>query len=347
MDVPSQFRTNRFLASIVFMSLLPASFAVAQDPLETPLEQELLTLLSNEVSGQMAFNNLVKLAGAPWMRDHAEFSDTFYEAEQLLNLVHSYGIETVRLDRYPGSGTFSYPTAGEFWIVEPEPRRVAHLQADVALIATGSQSGKVTGELVYLPPMTAEQIEQLNETGAEYAGKVALMWSHPRGDLFESIDALGISAVVSFNSRDRYLDPNEVVYSRGGYQDGVNLHLGMTVSWRQWSELLEDVERGQRTVVRLRAELEDFPNKYETVFAWIPGTEPEAKGVMFTGHLFEGYTKRGTNDNMGGRQFSWRFFARCTVSSSPARSRDLAGPSTSCGPTRSRERTNSSDAIPN
>jgi hypothetical protein len=282
------------------MSLLPASFAVAQDPLETPLEQELLTLLTNEVSGQMAFNNLVKLAGAPWMRDHAEFSDTFYEAEQLLNLVHSYGIETVRLDRYPGSGTFSYPTAGEFWIVEPEPRRVAHLQADVALIATGSQSGKVTGELVYLPPMTAEQIEQLNETGAEYAGKVALMWSHPRGDLFESIDALGISAVVSFNSRDRYLDPNEVVYSRGGYQDGVNLHLGMTVSWRQWSELLEDVERGQRTVVRLRAELEDFPNKYETVFAWIPGTEPEAKGVMFTGHLFEGYTKRGTNDNMGG-----------------------------------------------
>jgi hypothetical protein len=300
MGVRSQPRTTRFLAFVIFAALLPASTAAAQGPLATPLDQELLTLLTNEVSGQIAFNNLVKLAGAPWMRDRAEFSGTLYESEQLLNLVQGYGIETVRLDRYPGSGTFSYPTAGEFWIIEPEPRRVARLGADVALIASGSPSGEVTGELVYVPPMSPEALEQLSETGTDYVGKVALMWSHPRGDLFEAIDALGIRAVISFNARERYLDPDQVVYSRGSYAEGENLRLGMTVSWRQWSELLEDVERGQRTVVSLRAEVEEFPNKYETVFAWIPGTELEAPGVMFTGHLFEGYTKRGTNDNMGG-----------------------------------------------
>ena len=50
----------------------------------------------------------------------------------------------------------------------------------------------------------------------------------------------------------------------------------------------------------MSAQIEEYPNKYETVFAWIPGTEPEAQGVIFTGHLFEGYTKRGANDNMGG-----------------------------------------------
>jgi hypothetical protein len=76
--------------------------------------------------------------------------------------------------------------------------------------------------------------------------------------------------------------------------------MGMTVSWRQWSELLEDVERGQQIVMRLRAVIEEYPNKYETVFAWIPGTEPDSKGIIFTAHLFEGYTKRGANDNMGG-----------------------------------------------
>jgi len=285
--------------SIVTSLLLP-SLAAAQDPLETPLEAELLTLLTNEISGQMAFNNLVKLAGAPWIRDPAEFTDTFYEAQQLYDLVRNYGIETVRLDRYPGPGTFSYPTAGEFWIVEPEPRLVARLGADVAMIAGGSRSGDVTGELWYVPAMTAQEIRSLGEATESPQGKVALMWSHPRGDVFEALDDLGVRGVIAFNARERYLDPNQVVYSSGGYAQGESLSLGMTISWRQWSELLEDLGRGQSIVVRLKATVEEHPNRYETVFAWIPGTEPDAKGVIFTGHLFEGYTKRGTNDDMGG-----------------------------------------------
>ena len=36
--------------------------------LQTPLPQEVLTLLANEISGQTIFNNEVILAGAPWIR---------------------------------------------------------------------------------------------------------------------------------------------------------------------------------------------------------------------------------------------------------------------------------------
>jgi len=290
---------GRFAVPLTAAILLLPSLGTAQNPLETPLRQEILTLLTNEVSGQMAFNNLVKLAGAPWIRDPSEFSDTFYEAEELFRLVRSYGIETARLDRYPGTGTFTYPTEGELWIVEPGLRLIARLGADVAMIASGSQSGEVTGPLMYVPPISAEEVRHLGGDG-RFQGAVALMWSHPRGDVFETLDDLGVRAVISFATRDRYLDPNQVVYSRGGYASGNNLQLGMTVSWRQWSELLEDVERGQELTLRLRATVEEHPNKYEAVFAWIPGTEPDAKGVFFTGHLFEGYTKRGANDNMGG-----------------------------------------------
>ncbi len=289
------------LTCLSTVAILVSPWATAaQDPLETPLEAEVITLLTNEISGQMAFANLVKLAGAPWIRDPAEFTDTFYEAQQLYDLVRSYGIETVRLDRYPTAGTISYPTEGEFWIVEPEPRLVARLAADVAMIAGGSRTGDVTGELWYVPEMTAEEIHGMGEPADSYRGKIALMWSHPRGDVFEALDDLGVRGVISFNSRERYLDPNQVVYSRAGYAQGENLSIGMTISWRQWSELLEDLERGQGIVVRLKATVEEHPNKYETVLASIPGTEPEAKGVIFTGHLFEGYTKRGTNDDMGG-----------------------------------------------
>jgi hypothetical protein len=281
-------------------SLLQPSVASAQGALETPLRQELLTLLTNEISGQVAFNNVVKLAGAPWLREPAEFTSTFYEAEQLHNLVQGYGIETVTLEQYPREGTFSYATAGEFWIVEPEQRLVATLGADVAMIASGSQSGDVTGELIYVPQLSAEAIQRMSEGHGSFDGRIALMWSHPRGDVFEALDAAGVRAVISFNSRERYLDPNQVVYSRGQYASGENLRMGMTVSWRQWSELLEDVERNLDMVVRLQATMEDFTDRFEMVVAWIPGTEPDAPGVMFTGHLYEGYTKRGTNDDMGG-----------------------------------------------
>ncbi len=291
---------NQKIGVVALLLFLAYGSGSAQDPLETPLEPEVIELLANEISGQMAFNNLVKLAGAPWLRERTEFTDTFYEARELYDLVRGYGIETVRLDRYPGDGTFDYPTEGEFWIERPERRLIARLGADAAMLAYGVQSADLTGELIYLPPMTAEQVRQSSAGGADYRGKVALMWSHPNRDLFRALDDVGLGAVVSFDARERYLDPNQVVYSRGGYADGSNLRVGVTVSWRQWSELLEDVESGVDLVVRVRSVVEQFTDKYETVFAWIPGTEPEAKGVIFTGHLFEGYVKRGTNDDMGG-----------------------------------------------
>lgn len=76
-------------------SFIPAVLALvlivqAQTPnqpqvraIKTPLKQETLTLLANELSGQRAFNNVVTLAGAPWIRDRQEFSGTLYEAQQI------------------------------------------------------------------------------------------------------------------------------------------------------------------------------------------------------------------------------------------------------------------------
>jgi aminopeptidase YwaD len=74
----------------------------------------------------------------------------------------------------------------------------------------------------------------------------------------------------------------------------------MTVSWRQWTELFELVQAGRKVVVRAKAKVEKFPEKFEGIYARIPGTEPDKKGVIFTGHLYEGWLKRGANDDMSG-----------------------------------------------
>ncbi len=289
---------KRFLLTCI----LSVPIIVHAQPLKTPLSQDVLDILTNEISGQLIFNNEVKLAGAPWIRDAEEFTDTLYESAMLYKLTKGYGIENVELNRIDEEGTFDYPLAGEFRIVEPKERLVARLGADVALIARGSQSVDMTGELIYIPRLTQAQIDTMLAGGLkeEFEGKVALMWSHVRGETAAALDSAGLRGVVSYSSRDRYMDPNQVVYGRGSYAQGKNLTFGFSISWRQWSELMEDLETGKMMKVHCMADIGKYDEKYEAVFSWIPGTEPDKKGVIFTGHLFEGYTKRGANDNMSG-----------------------------------------------
>jgi len=294
---------NMVLTLLIIVLLIPAAGRSQRySALKTPLSQDILDMLTNEISGQVIYNNEVLLAGAPWIRDRDEFSDTFYESREMYDLVRSYGIETVRLDRYGSERTFDYPFEGEFWVIKPKKRLIARLDADPALIASSSSSVNITGELIYIPQLNRKQIQEMAAAGIQekYNGKVALMWSHARGDIAKALDAAGIKGVVSFSTRERYFDPNQVVYSRGSYRDWDNLKFGFTISWRQWSELLEDIERGIKPTVHCKTRIENFQDKFETVFAWIPGTEPDKKSVIFTGHLFEGYTKRGANDNMSG-----------------------------------------------
>lgn len=296
---------KRLLASALLVLFLSTPYAmIGQSPRlpRTPLSAKTMNLLANEISGQVIYNNEIILAGAPWIREKGEFSDTFYESQKIYDIARSYGIETIRLDRFPSDRRINYAFEGEFWIVKPKKELVARLDADAALIASGSSSVDITAELVYIPPIHPKDLKEWKAKGIqeEYKGKIALMWSHARREFAHALDAAGIAGVISFRAQDRYFDPDQIIYSRGSYSGKENLKFGMTISWRQWSELLEDLQKRRKLTVRCKTRVEEFPYKFENVVAWIPGKEPDKKGVIFTGHLFEGYTKRGANDNMSG-----------------------------------------------
>lgn len=299
-----------FYPLILAVVLMTSSPLFCQSPpakkpvpaLKTPLSQETLDMLANEISGQIIFNNEVILAGAPWIRDQKEFTEILYEAQKIYEIARSYDIESVDLVRYPRDRKLSYPLQGEFWMIEPNTRLISRLEADAALIASGSESIDLTGSLVYIPPLSGKEVEEWKERGLQekYQGKIALMWSHAYRNVADALDAAGVRGVISFNTRERYFDPAQVVYSRGSYSGKENLKFGFSISWRQWSELLEDVESGQKITVRCKTKFGEYQDKFDQVFCWIPGSEPEKKGVIFSAHLFEGYTKRGANDNMSG-----------------------------------------------
>ena len=309
-------RRSSFIAALILF--IGASALLAQQPPppprqapreprpnilpRTPLPQAVLDLLANEISGQIIFNNEVKLAGAPRLRDEREFKDGFYESESIAALARSYGVSDVRIDRFPREGTFDYPVAGELWTIAPDKRLVARLEADPALVGIAPESLDLTAGLIYIPPLDADKMKAWLAAGPQEkcAGKVALMWSHAGPETAKALDEASLAGVVSFSSRERYFDPNQVVYGRGAYAGLKNLRFGFNVSWRQWSELLEDVESGRPVTVRAVARVEKRADRYENVICTIPGTEPGGKGVIFSAHLFEGYVKRGANDNMSG-----------------------------------------------
>ncbi len=157
---------RNYAIGMIICCLLFPNFVFSQ-ALKTPLSQEILTILTNEISGQFIFNNEVLLAGAPWIRGENEFSDTFYESGKIYEIAKSYGIETVELMRQVREGTFEYPVEGEFWVVEPDQRLIARLGADAALVARGSQTCDVTGELVYIPPLEKEAIDAMMAAGEQ------------------------------------------------------------------------------------------------------------------------------------------------------------------------------------
>ena len=192
---------------------------------------------------------------------------------------------------------------GELWIVEPQRRLVARLEADPALIARGSKTADITGELVYVPPASQGKIKGISTPARRrgHRGTIALMWSHPSDEQAKELAAAGCQGVIAFNSRERYFDPNQVVYSSGPYGRHDPLELGLLDLLAPMVRAAGGPAAGQEdrgSGQGARREVSERSSRRSTVGS--REASRKAKGVVFTAHLFDGPVKRGANDNMSG-----------------------------------------------
>jgi hypothetical protein len=286
----------------VLLIVLGCSLAsVAQEkPLlpKTVLQQDTLSLLRDEISGQRALNLATMLAGYPRIRTAEEFEGPLYEAGYLRDYLIKSGLEDVRVESLEkGDKTKNWwiPTEGELSLVQPEQRRLARLEDDPALVTRGSDDADVTAPLIYLDQ---RDFPKLGDTDVK--GKIILTPEY--ASRFAPAFEKGALGVISFYDHANPIDyPDQVNYDmrlmKGKAQGKV---FAFQISPRLGYELRDKMLQGMPLTVHARTRVALMPWKAETVFAVIKGTSPEKKGLMFTAHLFERLVKQGANDNVSG-----------------------------------------------
>lgn len=293
-------KTLVLTASLTLCLAMSTGLVLAQRdnrPPETLLPAAVIDALINEVSGDVALQNEILLTAVNRNRLPEEYVKGYYECDYILKKLQEYGITDSRVIDLPTRAQTTWDAEmGELWLVEPELRKIADLREIAASLCSGSASTDTTAELVYVGLGNTETYYQ----GKDVKGKILLTSGSAemvRRIGVEKHEALG---VVSFTSTHPEFDRDEVQFGSIRPGDKDKPAFGFMLSSRRGSELREMLERGFKVKVRAVCMTQQVPYKEQMVEAVIKGAEMPAEELIFSGHLFEGFAKQGSNDDASG-----------------------------------------------
>src|SRR5262245_16150545 len=277
---------------------------------KTLIPQSKIQSMVDEVSGTLAFQHIMDLAGYEHDRLAEEYKTVYREAAYIEKMAKQYGLEDVHIERFPQTTKTWDGEVGELWMMEPERRLVLSYRDIAAALATGSKSADVTAELVYV----GRGDRDADYAGKDVAGKIVL-GSGPIGTIHTmAVRNRKAAGVLSFNNPvgkpvDR---PDQIAWQgisggRGSQPAaaadggaGAVTTWGFNLSHRIGVELLGYLERGQKVVMRAVVKTTEYDADMQVPTAVIKGDGSSKQEVVITGHLFEGIAKQGAMDDASG-----------------------------------------------
>lgn len=250
-----------------------------------------------EASGETAWNTILETGGYNKNRPAEEYAGTFYEAQYIYDQLKKYGLPGAEVVRFPGGKTWD-GIKGELWEIEPERRKIASYQDLRAMLASGSTSADVKAQLVWVGRGTVKEIE-----AAEVEGKIVVTEGRLSTVHNTACMKHGALGVISMQSARPYFDPLQIPWGglRRFRQDSQNQpKFGFYLPIREGAFLKDRLLRGEKITVHAQVEARMESYEIQDVVCRIPGTDPAAGEIIFSAHLFEGYTKQGANDNKSG-----------------------------------------------
>ena len=271
---------------------------LAQAPIDRCLVPPLIRdAILEEASGEEAYEH-VQLLAVNRNRQPDEYQNEFFETTYVRNMATQYGLSDVQVDFFPTRDTWD-AEEGDLWLLQPVRKKIASVTQVPTALAQGSTNADVEAEVVYVGPG-----RESDYAGKDVKGKVVL-GSGSVGGLFTSgvaqrgaAGALGTgSAGVSADSAGYTLDQlGWASVSASAARPG----FGFVLSLRQFSEIRDYLERGQKVVVRAHVRTRTYPGKMNVISASLPGTDPAAGEFIMVAHAYETIATPGANDNCTG-----------------------------------------------
>ena len=263
----------------------------------TLLPQEQMDEIIGEASGETAWNTIMETGGYNKDRLTEEYAGTFYEAQYVYDQLKRYGLPGAEIVRFPGRETWN-AVKGELWEISPRRQKIASYRDMTAMLASGSTTSDVKAELIWVGRGTKEEIERANVEGKIVVTEGSISSVHNTACI-----KLGAHGVIAISSSRPYFDPLQIpwrgIRGRRGTSDQA-YKFGFHLPVREGDYLKRRLLKGEKIEVHAQVEAKMEPYELQNIVCHIPGTDPGAGEIIFSAHLFEGYTKQGANDNKSG-----------------------------------------------
>ena len=288
--------------------LLGCCTALAQDEPNphTLIPQKTIEAIVNEVSGTLAYQYILDLAGYEHDRLAAEYQSVYREAAYIEVMAKRFNLEDVHIERFKLPNKTWDGEKGELWLLEKDSKRLIMSYRDVAAsLAPGSKTSDVTSELIWVGDGT----DKKDYVDKNVSGKVVLA-SGSVGRVHNlAVREFGAAGVVSFaNETGKPIEhPDEIAWSnlgggpgRGGAGGNQKTTFGIILSHRLGVELVERLEKRETLNVRAVVQSTEYDADMQVPTAVIKGNGESDQEVAMTGHLFEGIAKQGALDDASG-----------------------------------------------
>jgi aminopeptidase YwaD len=277
-----------------------------------------------EASGETAWNTIAEINAFNRERFGEEFAGNFLETQVIVRKLKSYGLAGIDVVTYPGGQAWVAVT-GELWETKPSRQKLASIHDMLPMLASGSVTADVTGDLVWIGRGTPKEIAEANVEGKIVVTEGSLSMAHGAAAQKGALGTIAISM-----SRP-YFDPLQMPWSGimarrrpgGPGQPGQPAPpaaglpaapaqpaqavpapqpsgFAFQLPVREGDILKRRLLANEKISVRARVESRTETVDLENVICHIPGTDPAAGEIILSAHLFEGFQKQGANDNISG-----------------------------------------------
>jgi len=293
-------RTLALSVTLTLSLLLSPAAQVCRAQTTPFLSDEEIQTLSNEISGDRAFEHIRWLTH--WHRDSG--MEGFFKArDYVMQAARDAGLDEVRFVEQPLEGPNYTPRAAELWMVEPVELKLADIGEHAVYLADMSRDADLTADLVDIGDGTEEALK-----GLDVKGKIVLTSGPPQRAVDNAVARRGALGVVTYQpseSKNPLDYPDQIGWHRidaqppagtkGTFAFVLPPRKGDTLRRILQTREMQDLfatgrpARGGRVRLRAKVDTEFGPSPGRTGFveAVIRGTHPDAQQIVLTAHLQE------------------------------------------------------------